>query len=286
MSPGVHHSVEQRRSGIGIRAAMPKVAQFLRLADPWLKFLVLAGTVIYLIEISLGNGQATNIPQFLLWTDYAIGLCFTSEYVLRWMDDVQDHYGWHYPHSAMGLVDLVSIIPFWAGFILSPQWMQLVRALRVFRLLKFFRYSRSLQLVALGFYRAAPALQPLCFSMSIIGLFCTVAVYEAERGAQPDKFRNLFDAMYFTMVTVATVGYGDITPVTAIGRIVVMFTFVTGLALFAGILGVMGSSFFKVMEEEIDPSIDPIEEFRKERERHLLKRAGQRQPGDTQALRH
>ena len=73
----------------------------------------------------------------------------------------------------------------------------------------------------------------------------------------------------FTMVTVATVGYGDITPVTSIGRCITMFTFVTALAIFAGILGVLGASFFKVMEEEIDPTIDPIAEFQKERQRQL-----------------
>ena len=71
------------------------------------------------------------------------------------------------------------------------------------------------------------------------------------------------------MVTVATVGYGDITPVTTLGRCITMFTFMTALAIFAGILGVLGASFFKVMEEEIDPSIDPIAEFQKERERQL-----------------
>ena len=81
----------------------------------------------------------------------------------------------------------------------------------------------------------------------------------------------MFDAVYFTMVTVATVGYGDLSPITTLGRLIVMFTFVTGLAVFAGILGVLGASFYKVMEEEIDPSIDPLEEFRKERERQLVR---------------
>jgi voltage-gated potassium channel len=107
--------------------------------------------------------------------------------------------------------------------------------------------------------------------MFIIGLFCSVVIFEAEHDAQPDKFGNMFDAVYFTMVTVATVGYGDLSPVTTLGRLTVMLTFVTGLAVFAGILGVVGASFFKVMDEELDPNIDPIEEFRKERERHLVR---------------
>ena len=98
-----------------------------------------------------------------------------------------------------------------------------------------------------------------------------MAIFEVESEAQPDKFVTLFDAAYFTMVTVATVGYGDISPITPLGRIITMFTFVTALAIFAGILGVLGSSFFKVIEEEIDPNIDPLEEFYKEKERQRVR---------------
>lgn len=237
---------------------MPKVARILKAADPWLKFLVLFGTVTYLVEICTGATTTEHAHPFFRGVEGLVAVCFTIEYLLRWIDDAQDHYGWHYPHSAMGFIDLVSIAPFWIGFFLPVEWLHLVRTFRVFRLLKFFRYSRSLQLVALGFYRAGPALRPLCFSMTVIGLFCSVAVFETEHAAQPDKFVTLFDAMYFTMVTVATVGYGDLSPITPLGRITAMFTFVTGLAIFAGILGVLGSSFFKVMEEEIDPNIDPL----------------------------
>lgn len=252
---------------------MPKVAAILRRTDPCLKFMVLLGTAAYVLEISTGATTTEQAHPFFQWFEVVLALIFTIEYALRWIDDAQDSYGWHYPHSPLGLVDLISIVPFWAGFFVPLESRHLVRTLKVFRLLKFFRYSRSLQLVALGFYRAVPALKPLAFSMSIVGLFCSVAVFEIEQEAQPDKFTSLFDAVYFTMVTVATVGYGDLSPVTKLGRVVVMFTFVTALALFAGILGVLGSSFFKVMEEEIDPNIDPIEEFKKERERRLSSRA-------------
>lgn len=244
---------------------------FWKIADPFLKLFVLFGIIIYLCEISTGSPDSLHSHAFFLWTERFIAIVFTIEYIMRWMDDAQDHLGWHYPHSPLGFVDLISIMPFWLGFFVPVDWLHIIRTFRIFRLLKFFRYSRSLQLVALGFYRAWPALQPLCFTQLIVGLFCTVSIYEAESLAQPDKFRNLFDAAYFTMTTVATVGYGDLSPITPLGRIIAMFTFVTALAIFAGILGVLGSSFFKVMEEEINPEIDPIEEFRKEKERQSIR---------------
>jgi voltage-gated potassium channel len=260
-----------------------KVHAVLHRADPFLKAVVVLGTVIYLVEVSTGAKDTDHSHPFFRWAERLIAAVFTVEYALRWIDDAQDHYGWHYPHSPLGVIDLVSILPFWVGLVAPPDWQHFVRTFRVFRLLKFFRYSRSLQLVALGFYRAWPALKPLCFSMFVMGLFCTVAVYELESPAQPEKFANLFDAAYFTMVTVATVGYGDLSPVTPLGRLVVMFTFVSALAIFAGILGVLGSSFFKVMEEEIDPSVDPIEEFRKERDRKRAQRCRERTATDSKA---
>lgn len=247
------------------------IANLLKRVDPYLKFFVIFGTIMYLLELSTGVKDTLHCHPAFLWLERFIAIIFTLEYILRWLDDIHDSYGWHYPHSALGLVDLVSILPFWIGFFVPPDWLQLIRTFRVFRLMKFFRYSRSLQLVALGFYRAMPALKPLIFSQFIIGLFCTVAIFEVESTAQPDVFVTLFDAAYFTMVTVATVGYGDLSPITTLGRLITMFTFASALAVFAGILGVLGSSFFKVMEDEIDPNIDPIHEFQKEKERRLLK---------------
>lgn len=247
------------------------IAKFLKKIDFYLKFIVILSTVFYLIELSTGSVDSHHSHPIFLWIERIIAIIFTIEYALRWSNDATDHLGWHYPHSPLGLIDLVSILPFWCGFFVPIEWLHFIRTLRIFRLLKFFRYSRSLQLVALAFFRAGPALKPLCFSQLVISLFCTVAIFEVESIAQPDKFTNLFDAAYFTMVTVATVGYGDLSPITVVGRLIAIFTFLTALAVFAGILGVLGSSFFKVMEEEIDPDIDPLLEFEKEKQRRCHK---------------
>lgn len=243
------------------------IAKILKRVDPILKFIVVFGIAAYILELISGVQDTYQANPWFLYIERTVAVIFTVEYILRWLDDLHDNEGWHYPQSPLGIIDLISILPFWLGFFVPSDWLHLIRTFRIFRLLKFFRYSRSLQLVALGFYRAAPALKPLAFSQFIIGLFCTVAIFEVESIAQPEKFTNVFDAAYFTMVTVATVGYGDLSPITVPGRLICMFTFVTALAIFAGILGVLGSSFFKVMEEEIDPNIDPLEEFRKEKER-------------------
>lgn len=245
------------------------IQKILHWMDWFLRPVVAISTILYLTEISLGGRDSYESPVFFLWAERVVALIFTVEYALRWYDDAVDNYGWHYPHSWLGFVDLISILPFWIGFFVPVQWLHVIRTFRVFRLLKFFRYSRSLQLVALGFFRAWHSLRALGFSVMIIGMFCMVAMYEIEKDAQPEKLANLFDAFYFTAVTITTVGYGDISPVTPVGRVVSMMCFFFALSVFAGILGVLGNSFVKVLEEEADPNVDPIQLFKEERIRQL-----------------
>jgi len=155
-SPTIRATVTYIRVKLVEGTSMPHVKRILHVANPWLKFLILAGTVTYVIEIASGASAIQGTHSFFWWIYCFISVCFTLEYIVRWVDDAQDEYGWHYPPSAIGIIDFISIAPFWISFFLPADWLQLVRTLRVFQLLKFFRYSRSLQLVALGFYRAAP----------------------------------------------------------------------------------------------------------------------------------
>lgn len=256
-----------------------KIEKILRTMDGFLKYLVLLSIGLYLAEISSGARDTYEAHKFFLWAERIVASIFTIEYILRWYDDATDEYGWHYPTSWLGIVDLISIAPFWIGFFVPVSWLHFVRTFRVFRLLKFFRYSRSLQLVALGFYRAWHHLRALGFSLLIVGLFCTVAMYEVEKDAQPDKLVTIFDAAYFASVTVATVGYGDIAPITTLGRIVAMATFFFALSIFAGMLGVLGNSFVKVLEEEADPNVDPIDLYKKEQERQLAMKTADKKFG-------
>lgn len=238
----------------------------IKFIDNHLRFIVLAGTAIYITEVIVGGRDSYHSHAIFLWSERIIALIFTVEYFVRWYHNKTDGEVWaYYPTSPLGLIDLISILPFWIGFCVPVEYLRIVRTFRIFRLLKFFRYSRSLQLVALGFYRASFHLRSLGFSMLVVSTFCAVSIYEIEQDAQPDKFRNLFDAIYFTTVTVATVGYGDMSPVTVTGRIIAIGTFCFALSIFAGMLGVLGNSFVKVLEEELDPTIDPIIEFKKER---------------------
>jgi len=111
---------------------MPKANPILKAADPWLKWLIIAGTMTYFVETSMKSTEGDRGHSIFWWVQSLIAICFIIEYILRWLDDAQDHYRWHYPQSALGIVDLLSILPFWIGCFLPLELFQLLRTLRVF----------------------------------------------------------------------------------------------------------------------------------------------------------
>jgi len=217
---------------------------------------------------------------FFLWSERIVALIFTVEYAFRWWRNSGRGF---YPRTAFGMIDLISILPFWIGFlpILRP-YLHLVRTLRVLRMLKFFRYNRSLQLVALGFYRAWFNLRPLLFMTGIILLFTLFALYEVEGPTQPE-FRNLFTLSWFLEVTATTVGYGDLSPQTAAGRVIVMGFMIAGLAVVMACFSAITGAFDQVFAEEADPNLDPFEEFKKVKEERAVIAEMDKATGTTEA---
>jgi voltage-gated potassium channel len=251
----------------------------------FLRILIWVSIGSYLIELMTGSSDSRSGNLTFLWLERVVAGIFTIEYLTRWVISFREDLGYErtlfrrvidYPTSALGLIDLIAIVPFWVGFFVPAAWLGLIRSLRVLRLLKYFRYSRSLQLVALAWFRAWNQLKALGFAMLVFGLFCMIAIYEAEKVAQPEAFDGLFNTLWFTTVTVTTVGYGDMSPVTQTGKILAMMTFLPSLAVFAALIGIMGNSFSTVLEEELDPDVDPIAKFVEAREeQRRIKRMNQ-----------
>lgn len=226
--------------------------------------------IMLIVECSLfpnSNGRTSH--WYFLWSERLVAGIFTFEYLFRcWRNSGRGFY----PTTAFGIIDLIAILPFWLGFLpfMAP-YLHIVRTLRILRMLKFFRYSRDLQLMALGFYRAYFNLKPLIYTMVMVIIFTMFALYEIE-GPHQEEFRDLFTVGWFLEVTGTTVGYGDMSPQTTAGKVIVMTFMIVGLAIFAACFSAISSAFSKVFEEEADPNVDPIEEFKKERlHRRLLK---------------
>ncbi len=209
------------------------------------------------------NDDSYDTPRFFLWSERVVALIFTVEYIVRLIRNSGRGF---YPITALGVIDLISILPFWVGFIPAVDpYLQLVRTLRVLRMLKFFRYSRGLQLMALGFYRSYWNLRPLLLATLMMILFTMFALYEVE-GMHQDEFRSLFTVAWFLEVTGTTVGYGDMSPQSTAGKIIVMVYMIGGLAIFMACFSAITTSFDQVFKEASDPEFDPLDQFDKVRE--------------------
>jgi voltage-gated potassium channel len=227
--------------------------------DRIIKPLVWYSVIMLMIEIETGTSNSHEGFAFFLWSERIVAGILTLEYIFRfWRNSGRNFY----PLSPFGVIDLLAILPFWLGFVLPVDWLRCIRTLRIMRLLKFFRYSRSLQLVALGFYKAWFRVRPLLFMMAIICLFTMTALYEIE-GQVQESFQSLFDCSWFVSVTGTTVGYGDASPQTTAGKIVVMMFMISGLSVFAAVFGAITSAFEEVFADEDNPDIDPLLEFSK-----------------------
>jgi voltage-gated potassium channel len=257
-----------------MKQAREKVKELVPYLDRIVMPFVWLSVVLYLIEISTGSKHSHESHPFFLWAERVIAVIFTIEYIIRWMRDDGIRIS-NYPKSALGIIDLIAILPFWFGFVAPAAWLGMIRTFRILRLLKMWRYSRSLQLISLGFYRAGHNLRSLATAMMVLFIFSTAAIYEAEKKAQPEAFDGLFNSLWFTAVSVTTVGYGDISPDTGPGKVIAMVTFGTAGLIFAGVVGVVGASLSKVLEEEDDPNIDPLKMFAEVKVRNReLKRIG------------
>lgn len=217
---------------------------------------------------------------FFLWSERFVAVVLTVEYLLRCLRNSGRGF---YPLTPFGIIDLVAILPFWIGFLpVARPHLHLIRTLRVLRMLKFFRYRRGLQVMALGFYRAYFNLRPLLLTALIIVLFTMFALYEVE-GTQQPEFRDLFTIGWFLEVTGTTVGYGDLSPQTTAGKAIVMIYMIGGLAIFMACFSAITSAFDEVFEEAADPDFNPLDGFRKVRQQQERLEELTRDVGTTDA---
>ena len=225
-----------------------------------IKPLVWYSVAMLIIETELGSQNSYESPAFFLWSERIIASLLTIEFVFRFIRAQSKKmymitFGW---------IDMLAIAPFWIGFlvplgIIPYDKLHLIRTLRILCLLKFFRYSRNLQLVALAYYRAWQRIQPLAFTTMILCLFTMVFLMEVE----PHNFPSIFNAAWFIEVTGTTVGYGDVSPDTPLGMAIMMIFMIGGLAIFAAVLSAINVSFDETFADEENPDVDPIAEFAK-----------------------
>ncbi len=150
-----------------------------------------------------------------------------------------------YLFSLHGLVDLLAILPFYLQLIFSffAFEARFLRILRVLRFLKGFHYSRSLQRLTKIFAGKSEELLSSLIVMLSLLFFTSTLMYYAEHEAQPDKFGSIVESIWWAVATLTTVGYGDVTPITTLGRFLGATSAIIGIGLFAIPTGILAAGF-------------------------------------------
>ncbi|HXD43512.1 MAG TPA: cyclic nucleotide-gated ion channel [Pseudolabrys sp.] len=176
---------------------------------------------------------------------------FSAEYLLRIWSAIE--YGPHkhmspvkarlkYMVSAAGLVDLVAVLPFWFAPLL-PADLRVLQALRVLRFLKIARYSPAMRSLLDVLYRERRALFGCMVITMGSALVAAALMHLAEGRVQPDKLGTIPDALWWAIVTLGTIGYGDVVPVTALGKLIATGTIFLGLITIALPVGIIATAF-------------------------------------------
>ena len=214
---------------------------------------LMALIVINLIAVALESVPALGARYTLMFDliEYFSLTVFTIEYALRLWGAVE-----HGPHrhlspararlkyalSPAGLVDLVAVLPFWLALVLPADF----RFVLVFRMVRFFkiaRYSPAMRSLLDVLYRERRALFGCLVITMGMAMVAASLMHLAEGKVQPDKLGTIPDALWWAIVTVGTIGYGDVVPVTALGKVIATGTIFVGLILMALPIGIIATAF-------------------------------------------
>ena len=174
---------------------------------------------------------------------------FTVEYLARVWVSVEarpDMSPWRrrlrYLVTPMALVDLMAVLPFYLGTMVDLD-MRFLRALRLFRVFKLSRYSVAWELLITVMRKELAIITSVMLAMLIIVVVAASGIYLIERDAQPDVFQSIPQAMWWAAVTLTTVGYGDVVPITVGGKIFGLFVTIAGVGMVALPAGILASGF-------------------------------------------
>lgn len=221
--------------------------------------LIIALIVINTIQIIV---DTFSVPSLISRISYIIEIAsviiFTIEYLARiwtvtYIYPEKSPIGarFRYAISFMAIIDLLAILPFYIPFVIPIDLRVLwtLRLLRLLRLFKINRYTDALREIGMVFKLKASQLLSSSIVVFLLMLIASILMYNIENTAQPNTFKNVFDSLWWALATFTTVGYGDIYPVTAAGKLLSAIIAVLGIGLVAVPTGIISAGFSKQMEK-------------------------------------
>lgn len=211
-------------------------------------YVMIAAIIVSLLPLCFKQ----EYPAFRI-TDLVVTTIFIIDYLLHWSTaDLALKKGLKsfvlYPLTPMAIIDLLSILPFFLPMNPGFKALRLFRMVRALRTIRFIRDSRSFRIIGNVLKRERTLL--LSVGALALGyvLACALVIFNVE----PDSFNTFFDAIYWACVSLTTVGYGDIYPVSDLGRVVTMLSSLIGVALIALPAGILTGGYMDEMRKETE----------------------------------
>lgn len=227
--------------------------------------------ILILMNVCLVIADTFNLPNKVQIISNRIEvisvIIFTIEYILRiWTADLlYPEKNWFvakfkYIFSLLAIVDLLAIVPFYLPFLIpiDLRILRMLRIIRLFRVFKINRYTNALSSIINVVKNKQNELLSSIFVVLLLMIVASVLMYSVENKAQPEVFRNAFDALWWALATLTTVGYGDIYPVTIAGRILSAMIAILGIGLVAVPTGIISAGFMENMEKSCETKNEEI----------------------------
>ena len=222
---------------------------------------IINGFIITLIVINVIGVIIESIPevyqayqQAFRWLEvFSVGV-FTLEYLTRiWIATENPRFGpglkgrFRYMRSPIAIVDLIVILPFYLSLFMSID-LRYLRLLRLLRLLKLSHYIRSMDVFIKVLSSELASIASAIFAVLVLVVLAACLMFTLEHQAQPEAFKTVLDAIWWAVVTMTTVGYGDMTPVTAGGKILAILIMLLGVGTVALPAGMLAARFSEELQ--------------------------------------
>ena len=216
-------------------------------------------TLLLLIMMSVGavmlesvSDVAQKYARILLWAEWFFTISFTVELLIRlWVIDRP----WQYLRSFYGLVDLMSCLPSYLALVIpgaqSLLVIRILRLLRMFRIMKMVNHIEGGDVIMRALYKSRAKISVFFTTVVVFAVVAGTVMYLVEGQVNPG-YANIPQSIYWAIVTISTVGYGDISPVTAIGKVVATLTMLSTYAIIAVPTGIVTAELAKGGDKSSD----------------------------------
>lgn len=213
--------------------------------------------MLVMIVLSIIPLMFRKQTAFFLWFDWISVAVFILDYMLRWVTADLKHSGRNkvisyavYPLTPMAILDLLSILPSLGIFGRSLKVLRIVRLLKTLRLFRLLRYTRQIQILVKVLKKERKILLTV-LGIAVFYIFVTALIMFNVEAIDEGNiiFSTFFDALYWATTTLTTVGYGDIYPVSEMGRLISMLSSLLGVAVIALPSGVITASYLDELKE-------------------------------------